>query len=135
MQMLKLQHNKLPEENQDCNLTNLKVCEELEKEKAVLLQEKNDLGQAEKQLLLRISDAIENEKQRNKELKQEVELLQRKCEELTAVLNRRNLSPALSQQLNKDIQELETNNRVAKEAISRLLIKKNDLEAKLKESA
>jgi hypothetical protein len=135
MQMLKLQHNELPEENQDCNLTNLKVCEELEKEKAVLLQEKNDLVQAEKQLLLRISDAIENEKQRNKELKQEVELLQRKCEELTAVLNRRNLSPALSQQLNKDIQELETNNRVAKEAISRLLIKKNDLEAKLKESA
>jgi hypothetical protein len=133
MGMVKLQHNELPEENQDCNLNNLKVYEELEKEEELLFQEKNDLMEAEKQLWLRISDAIENKKQRNKEMKQEVELLRCKCEKLTAVLNRSNLSPALSQQLNKDIEKLETNNKTAKEAISKLLIKKNGLEAKLKE--
>jgi DNA-binding transcriptional regulator GbsR (MarR family) len=132
MRNLKLQHNELPEENQICNLYKLKVYEELEKEEEMLFQEKKDLMEAEKQLWRRFSDAIEDKKQRNKELKQEVELLRRKCEEITAVLNRSNL-PALSQQLNKDIEKLETNNKTAKEAISKLLIKKNDLEAELKE--
>lgn len=37
------------------------------------------------------------------------------------------------QELNKGIEELETNNKAAKEAITKLQIKKNDLEAKLKE--
>jgi hypothetical protein len=43
---------------------------------------------AEEQLWLRISVEIENRKRRNMELKQEVEQLRRKCEELTSVLNR-----------------------------------------------
>jgi hypothetical protein len=135
MRTSKLQHDELSEENQDCNSNKLKVYEELEKEEKSLFREQNDLMDAEKQLWLRISDAIENKKQRNKEMKQEVELLRRKCEELTAVLDRSNPSPALCQQLNKDIEKLETNNKTAKEAISKLQIKKNDLEAKLKELA
>ena len=128
--MLKLQHSELPEENHDYNLNNLKVYEKLENEEISLFQEKNDFREAEKQLWLRNSDAIDNRKQRNKELKQEVELLRRKCDELAAVLNRSNPNFALCQQLNKDIERLETNNKAAKEAISKLLIKKNDLEVR-----
>jgi hypothetical protein len=127
--MLKLQHNELPEENHDYNLNNLKVYEELENEETSLFQ-KNDFREAEKHLWLRNSDAIDNRKQRNKELKQEVELLRRKCDELAAVLNGSNPNFALCQQLNEDIERLETNNKAAKEAISKLLIKKNDLEVR-----
>ena len=127
--MLKLQHNELPEENHNCHFNNLEVYEETENEEKSLFQE-NDLREAEEQFWLRNSDAIDNRKQRNKELKQEVELLRRKCDELAAVLNRSNPNFALCQQLNKDIEQLETNNKAAKEAISKLLIKKNDLEVR-----
>jgi hypothetical protein len=130
MGMLKLQHNESPEEIYDCNLDNLKVYEEIENEEKLLFQEENDLEKAEKQLWLRNSDAIDDRRQRNKELKQEVELLRRKCDELAAVLNRSNPSFALCQQLSKDIERLETSNKAAKEAISKLLIKKNDLETR-----
>jgi len=126
--MLNIQHNELREENQ--------VWEELEKEAELLVQEKKDFVEAEEQLWLRISVAIEDKKQRNKELKQEVELLRRKCEELVEVLNRSNPSNpsrVLSQELNKDIEELETNNKTTKKNISELQTKKNDLEASLKE--
>lgn len=132
MRNLNLQNKELPEEHQDCNLHKLKVYEELEKEEELLFQEKNDLMEAEKQLWLRFGKAIENKKQRNKELKREVELLRRKCKRLTAVLNRSIMSPAVFQQLNKDIEKLETNNKTTKEAISMLLSKKNNLEARLK---
>jgi wyosine [tRNA(Phe)-imidazoG37] synthetase (radical SAM superfamily) len=128
MTMLNIQHNELREENQ--------VWEELEKEAELLVQEKKDFVEAEEQLWLRISVAIEDKKQRNKELKQEVELLRRKCEELVEVLNRSNPSNpsrVLSQELNKDIEELETNNKTTKKNISELQTKKNDLEASLKE--
>jgi hypothetical protein len=130
MGMLKLQHNESPEEIYDCNLDNLKVYEETENEEKSLIQEKNDPEKAEKQLWLRNSDAIDDRRHRNKELKQEVELLRRKCDELAAVLNRGSPSFALCQQLNKDIERLETSNKDAKENISKLLIKKNELEAK-----
>ena len=129
-----MQHNEIPSENQNCNIDKLKVYEELEKEEELLFREKNDLIEAEKQLWLRISDAIENKKLRNKEIKQEVELLRHKCKELTAVLDRSNPSPVLCQQLNRDIGKLETNNKTAKEVISKLLNKKLNLEAKLKEN-
>jgi hypothetical protein len=125
----------LPEGNQDCKSNNLEIWEELEKEEELLFHEKNDLMAIEKHLWLRINDAtaIEKRKQRNKELKREVELLRRNCEELIAALNRSDLSPAFFQQLGKDIEELEINNKTAREAISTLQIRKNDLEAKLKE--
>ena len=85
--MLNTQHIELPEENRDCHLIKFEVMEELEKESELLVQEKEDFMKAEEQLWLRIGVAIEDKKQRNKELKQEVELLRRKCEELAKVLN------------------------------------------------
>jgi hypothetical protein len=69
-------------------LNKLNDLEKLEKEEESLVQEKSDLMAAEEQLWLRISVEIENRKRRNMELKQEVEQLRRKCEELTSVLNR-----------------------------------------------
>jgi hypothetical protein len=92
MRMLNAQTNELPKENQDSHLHNLEVLEKLEKEAELLIQEKEGFMEAEEQLWLRISVAIENRKQKNKELKQEVEQLRRKCDELTRVLNRSNIS-------------------------------------------
>jgi hypothetical protein len=88
MRMLNAQENELPKENQNCKLNKLNDLEKLEKEEGSLVQEKSDLMAAEEQLWLRISVEIENRKRRNMELKQEVEQLRRKCEELTSVLNR-----------------------------------------------
>ena len=88
MRMLNAQENELPKENQNSKLNKLNDLEKLEKEEESLVQEKSDLMAAEEQLWLRISVEIENRTQRNKELKQEVEQLRRKCEELTSVLNR-----------------------------------------------
>jgi hypothetical protein len=90
--MLNAQTNELPKENQDSHLHNLEVLEKLEKETELLIQEKEGIMEEEEQLWLRISVAIENRKQKNKELKQEVEQLRRKCDELTRVLNRSNIS-------------------------------------------
>jgi len=86
--MLNAQDNELPKENQDYHLNKLEDLEKLEKEEESLIQEKEDLMEAEEQLWLRISVEIENRRRRNMELKQEVEQLRRKCEELTRVLNR-----------------------------------------------
>jgi seryl-tRNA synthetase len=86
--MLKAQDNELPKENQDCHLNKLEDLAKLEKEEESLIQEKEDLMEAEEQLWLRISAEIENRRRRNMELKQEVEQLRRKCEELASVLNR-----------------------------------------------
>jgi len=85
--MLNAQENELPKENQDSNLNKLDDLEKLEKEEESLIQEKKDLMEAEEQLWHRITVEIENRRQRNLELKQEVEQLRRKCEELTRVLN------------------------------------------------
>jgi hypothetical protein len=90
--MLNAQTNELPKENQDSHLHNLEVLEKLEKETELLIQEKEGIMEEEEQLWLRISVAIENRKQKNKELKQEIEQLRRKCDELTRVLNRSNIS-------------------------------------------
>lgn len=92
MRMLNAQTNELPKENQDSHLQNLEVLEKLEKEAELLIQEKEGYMEAEEQLWLRISVEIENRKQKNNELKQEVEQLRRKCDELTRVLNRSNIS-------------------------------------------
>jgi hypothetical protein len=88
MRMLNAQETELPKENQDCKLNKLDDLEKLEKEEGLLIQEKKDLMEAEEQLWLKISVEIENRRRRNMELKQEVEQLRRKCEELTSVLNR-----------------------------------------------
>lgn len=88
MKMLNAQENELPKENQNCKLNKFDDLEKLEKEEESLIQEKRDLMATEEQLWLKISVEIENRKRRNMELKQEVEQLRRKCEELTSVLNR-----------------------------------------------
>ena len=90
--MLTAQDNELHKENQDSHLNKLEDLEKLEKEEDFLNQEKEGLLEAEEQLWLRIIVVIEDKRQRNKELKQEVEQLRRKCEELTRVLNRSNIS-------------------------------------------
>jgi FtsZ-binding cell division protein ZapB len=48
--------------------------------------------EAEEQLWTRISVEIENKRQKNKQLKQEVEQRRRKCEDLTKILNKCNIS-------------------------------------------
>jgi hypothetical protein len=90
--MLNLQDNESSKENQDSHMNKLEDLERLEKEEELLNQEKEGLMEAEEQLWLRISIVIEDKRQKNKELKQEVEQLRRKCEELTRILNKCNIS-------------------------------------------
>ena len=92
IRMLNLQDNELSKENQDSHLNKLEDLERLEKEEELLNQEKEGLMEAEEQLWLRISVVIEDKRQKNKQLKQEVEQLRRKCEELTRILNKCNIS-------------------------------------------
>jgi hypothetical protein len=70
----------------------LEDLERLEKEEDLLNQEKEGLMEAEEQLWTRISVEIENKRQKNKQLKQEVEQRRRKCEDLTKILNKCNIS-------------------------------------------
>ena len=86
--MLETQESLLSEVTEDSNLNKLEDFEKLEKEEVLLIQEREELIEAEQQLWDRISGLVQNKRQRNKELKEEVEQLRRKCEGLTEVLNR-----------------------------------------------
>ena len=88
MKMLETQESLLSEVTEDSNLNKLEDFEKLEKEEVLLIQEREELIEAEQQLWDRISGLVQNKRQRNKELKEEVEQLRRKCEGLTEVLNR-----------------------------------------------
>lgn len=66
----------------------LERLEQLEKEEELLNQKKEELMDAEQQLWVRISNALHYKIQRNKELKEEVELLGRKYKELIGILDR-----------------------------------------------
>ena len=90
--MLNAQDTELPKETQDCHLSNLDALDKLEKEAELLIQEKESLVETEEQLWFRVSVEIENRRQKNKELKQEIEILRRKCEELAGVLNGSDIS-------------------------------------------
>ena len=85
--MLNAQDNELPKETQDCYSNNLEVLDKLEKEAELLNQEKKSLIEMQEQLWLKISVEIENKRQKNQELKQDVEELRSKCGELSKVLN------------------------------------------------
>jgi hypothetical protein len=85
--MLNAQDNELTKETQDCYLNNLEVLDKLEKEAELLNQEKKSLIEMQEQLWLKISVEIENKRQKNQELKQDVEELRSKCDELSKVLN------------------------------------------------
>ena len=60
--------------------------EQLEKEEELLNQKIEELMEAEQQLLFRISNKLQFKRQRNEELKERAELLERNCEELTKFL-------------------------------------------------
>lgn len=92
MRMLTTPEKELTKENQSPHLNALEDIEKLEKEEKVLIQEKEELIEAEQELWFRISDAIQKKRQSNKELREEVEQLRRRCEELTDVLNKNNIS-------------------------------------------
>ena len=87
MPMLNTAENKEREENQDFGFNTLQVLEQLEKEAQDLNEEKINLLDMQKRLLLKISAEIENRRKKNEELKIEVEELRKKCDELTRVLN------------------------------------------------
>jgi hypothetical protein len=86
------QEKVLIEENQGSNLKALKEVEYLEKEEESLIQQKEELIEVEQQLWNRVSFAIQTKRKRNKELKEEIEQLRRRCEELVEALNSSNLS-------------------------------------------
>jgi hypothetical protein len=58
----------------------------LETEEELLNLKKGELIEAEQQLLVRISDILYFRRHKNKELKEEVEILERNCKELTEFL-------------------------------------------------
>jgi hypothetical protein len=73
MAMQFAQKKESPEENHDSHLKALNEVESLEKEEGSLIQEKGELIDVEQQLWNRISVAIQNKRQRNKELREEIE--------------------------------------------------------------
>jgi len=74
-------------EEQDCGLDTLQFLKELEEEAKSLNEEKINLMDLQEKLWFRISGEIENKRQKNGELKKEVEELKKKCEELSRILN------------------------------------------------
>jgi polyhydroxyalkanoate synthesis regulator phasin len=60
--------------------------DQLETEEELLNQKKKELMEAEKKLLARISNILYFRRQRNKDLREDVELLERNCRELTEFL-------------------------------------------------
>ena len=86
--MLETQKSLLSEVTEEFNLSKLDNFLKLEKEEVLLIQEREELIEAEQQLWNRISGLVQKKRQRNKELKVEVEQLRRKCGELAEVLNR-----------------------------------------------
>jgi seryl-tRNA synthetase len=74
-------------EEQDCGLGTLQFLKELEEESKSLNEEMMNLLDLQEKLWFRISEEIENKRQKNEKLKREVEELKKKCEELKRILN------------------------------------------------
>ena len=74
-------------EEQDCGLDTLQFLKELEEESKSLNEEMMNLLDLQEKLWFRISEEIENKRQKNDKLKREVEELKKKCEELKRILN------------------------------------------------
>jgi hypothetical protein len=64
----------------------LVALQQLEKEEKLLYQKKEKLMESEQRLLVRISNILQFRMQRNKELKEQVEILDRNCDELEKFL-------------------------------------------------
>jgi seryl-tRNA synthetase len=74
-------------EEQDCGVDTLQFLKELEEEAKSLNEEKINLMDLQEKLWFRISEEIENKRQKNEKLKKEVEELKKKCEEISRILN------------------------------------------------
>jgi hypothetical protein len=74
-------------EEQDYGLDTLQFLEQLEEEAKSLNEEKINLLDLQEKLWFRISEEIENKRQKNEVLKKEVEELKKKCEEISRILN------------------------------------------------
>jgi hypothetical protein len=74
-------------EKQDCGLDTLQFLEQLEEEAKSLNEEKINLLDMQEKLWFKISEEIENKKQRNKKLKKEVDELRKKCDDLDRILD------------------------------------------------
>jgi hypothetical protein len=74
-------------EKQDYGLDTLQFLEQLEEEAKSLNEEKINLLDLQEKLWFRISEEIENKRQKNEVLKKEVEELKKKCEEISRILN------------------------------------------------
>jgi chromosome segregation ATPase len=92
MGMQFVQEKESPEENHESHLKALNEVESLEKEEGSLIREKEELIDVEQQLWNRISVTIQNKRQRNKELREEIEQLRSTCEKLSGTLNSINLN-------------------------------------------
>ena len=85
--MLNISESEKHTEEQDCGFDTLQFLKELEEEAKSLNEEKINLLDLQEKLWFRISEEIENKRQKNEELKKEVEELKKKCEELSRILN------------------------------------------------
>jgi hypothetical protein len=85
--MLNASENKKHTEKQNYGLETLQFLKELEEEAMSLNEEKTNLLDLQEQLWFRVSEEIENKRQKNEKLKKEVEELKKKCQELTRILN------------------------------------------------
>lgn len=84
--MLEASNNGKSKEREEME-DSLHVLEELEAETKLLYEEKVNLLNIEQELLYRISGEIEKRMKKKEELVREIEMLKRKCEGLTNVLN------------------------------------------------
>ena len=85
--MLNTSESEVHTEEQDHGLDTLQFLKELEEEAKSLNEEKINLLDLQEKLWFRISEEIENKRQKNEVLKKEVEELRKKCEELNRILN------------------------------------------------
>ena len=85
--MLNTSESEKHTEEQNCGLDTLQFLKELEEEAKSLNEEKINLLDLQEKLWFRISEEIENKRQKNEELTKEVEELKKKCEEISRILN------------------------------------------------
>jgi hypothetical protein len=86
MSMLIIPEKELTKKNLITPFKFLEKLEQLEKEEELHNQKIEELMESEQQLLVRISNIVILEIQRNEELKEQVEVLERNCGELTKFL-------------------------------------------------
>lgn len=84
--MLNTSESEEHKEGQDYGFETLQFLKQLEEEAKSLNEEKLNLLDLQEKLWFRISQEIENKRQKNEELKKEIEELKKNCEELNRIL-------------------------------------------------